>query len=163
MTVVDNSGSERVDVTINSSGGGSGTVALDSWHTVGGGGEPAFQNSWVSFDGGTTFEVPAFRKFEDGRVQLRGSAKGGAVNTVIFTLPVGYRPPKTLRFAPMGSAAASTAWGQVNIAADGTVTGWGDATTTLLSLDGVIFDTGSVSSLVFGGSSFVSQAKWFTD
>jgi len=34
---------------------------------------------------------------------------------------------------------------------------------TWVHLEDVEFDTGTVSSLVFGSSSFVAQAKWYTD
>lgn len=59
----------------------------DSWHNVGGSGEPAFQNGWISMDGPVGF------KLVNGIVYLRGrSGHSGGSDTTIFTLPAGYRP-----------------------------------------------------------------------
>jgi len=77
-----------------SGGGGAGTVInLDTWHLVGATGEPAFQSGWsnVSSQG----HPLAFRKDPFGKVMLRGVVSGGAVDSVIFTLPAGYRPAST--------------------------------------------------------------------
>lgn len=130
--------------------GNSATVPMDTWHIVGALGEPAFQNSWTSYDSGATFQVPRFRKDPLGRVKLSGQIKGGANGTVAFTLPTGYWPTKTVRFNPRGSTATSTAYAQVNIAANGQVTIWGDITTSLVGLDGIEFDTDSVTAMPTG-------------
>lgn len=61
-----------------------------TWHDVGGGGEPAFENNWVNFAGG--FTVASFAKDAIGRVWIRGLVKDGNANTTVFTLPAGYRP-----------------------------------------------------------------------
>lgn len=124
---------------------------MDTWHTVGGPSEPLFQNSWVSYDAGVTFQVPKFRKYPDGRVKLAGSAKSGASGSVMFTLPAGYRPPKVLRFniALAGGIQDATSWGQVNVYSDGTVVAWG-INTTIISLDGIEFDTETVSAYTVG-------------
>lgn len=71
-----------------------------SWREVGATGQPAFQNSWVNF--GTPYETAAFYKDSNGIVHLKGLIKSGTVNTIAFTLPVGYRPLKALLF-PNGS------------------------------------------------------------
>lgn len=120
-------------------------VTMDDWHTVGAAGEPAFQGAWVSYDGGATFQVPQFRKDNEGRVFLRGQAKSGASGTVAFTLPVGFRPPKGLRFSGVeqGTAGPTTDWNQVNVYPDGTVVLYSN-TTAISSLDGINFDTDSV-------------------
>lgn len=62
-------------------------LAIEGWHNVGAGGEPAFQNSWVAGS-------PTARFYKHlGRVYLQGVAShGGAASSVIFTLPAGYRP-----------------------------------------------------------------------
>ena len=44
------------------------------------------QNGWVAYS-----VAPAYRKVGD-IVYLRGNANGGTKNTVVFTLPVGFRP-----------------------------------------------------------------------
>jgi hypothetical protein len=58
----------------------SGPTPLDTWHIIGGAGEPAFGTNIVAADlGDITFDVndpqasPAFRKFPDGTVYLRGA------------------------------------------------------------------------------------------
>ena len=61
-----------------------------AWHVVGGSGEPAFQNSWSSV--GDPYPSAAFRKDAAGNVQLRGRIDGGPADTIVFTLPVSYRP-----------------------------------------------------------------------
>jgi hypothetical protein len=123
------------------------TVAVDPWHLVGAASEPAFQNSWTNFGG--VYHTCAFRKYPSGRVGLTGMIKGGAHNTVVFTLPVGYRPPSTLAFAAVATGGIS----YVYVAADGTViaqnTGSSNITTSL-DIAGIEFDTESVNSYASG-------------
>ena len=60
------------------------------WINVGAAGAPAFQNGWVNFGGG---EAPAsYYRDRLGIVHFRGLIKSGPTNSVVFTLPVGYRP-----------------------------------------------------------------------
>lgn len=54
---------------------------------------PTMQNSWVDYAGGYT--PTAYRRIGN-RVFLRGLVKAGTVNTSMFTLPVGFRPPYIL-------------------------------------------------------------------
>ena len=69
----------------------SGTQGVDgAWHYVGDPGEPAFENSWANA-GGADAPV-SYIKTMNGWVHIRGAFIGGAQNTVVFTLPVGYRP-----------------------------------------------------------------------
>jgi len=65
------------------------------WHMVGGAGEPAFENSWVNFGGGTYGDA-AFRIDAEGWVHLKGLVKSGTYNAAIFTLPEGYRPSERI-------------------------------------------------------------------
>jgi hypothetical protein len=51
--------------------------------------EPTLVNSWVSYD--STYGPPGYRKIA-GMVYLKGLIKSGTLSTVIFTLPVGFRP-----------------------------------------------------------------------
>jgi len=125
------------------SGGGGGSVTLDTWHVVGAAGEPAFQNSWVNF--ATGYPSASFRKGPDGRVSFRGAIKSGGSGTVAFTLPAGYRPPASAIFMTNTEAAAGVTPGYVNVKADGTV--WVAGTTTFLALDVVEFDTDTVGSM----------------
>lgn len=68
------------------------------WHEVGASGEPVFQNSWGNAGG--LYDTLAFRIDSSGYTHLKGRATGGAANTIIFTLPVNYRPDKTQLYSP---------------------------------------------------------------
>lgn len=61
---------------------------------------PAFANSWVNYDA-TNEQKVAFRRNQYGRVYFKGLAKSGTVGagTAMFTLPVPWRPVKSLRFS----------------------------------------------------------------
>jgi hypothetical protein len=63
------------------------------WHLVGGVGEPAFQNGWAN--SGAPYESLSFRIDAEGIIHLKGRVTGGGIDSVIFTLPVGYRPSAT--------------------------------------------------------------------
>lgn len=80
------------------------------WHNVGDSGEPAFQNSWENV--GTGLAPMRFRLIigsplaagdsgtpQGNSIEIQGSVIGGLTATVIFTLPVGYRPSHELRLA----------------------------------------------------------------
>lgn len=93
-------------------------------------------NSWVAF--GAPYATPAYR-LRSGIVYLGGLMKNGtAPVSVVFTLPVGYRPASSLQFNVV--AAASTALiqvdatGAVNLQAYGT-----GGSNTAVSLNGVTF------------------------
>lgn len=58
----------------------------DPWHTVGGAGEPAFQNAW-----GSAGQAVQFRKDRANNLHIRGLA-GSGIAAVCFTLPAGYTP-----------------------------------------------------------------------
>jgi hypothetical protein len=53
-----------------------------------------FQNSWDNY--GSGFQVARILKDAHGWVHLSGIVTGGALNTVIFTLPIGCRPASLL-------------------------------------------------------------------
>ena len=65
-----------------------------TWHDVGGGGEPAFENSWENF--GAAWDTAAFAKDAIGRVWVKGLVKLGDDAAAVFTLPAGYRPAATI-------------------------------------------------------------------
>ena len=58
---------------------------------------PALSNSWVSYDAGAVFDIPAYRR-RDGAVRLKGLMKSGTAGTTVLTLPVGCRPLKKRQF-----------------------------------------------------------------
>jgi hypothetical protein len=117
---------------------------MDSVHYVGATGEPAFQNSWVSY--GAQYEAASFRKFPNGKVRLSGGVKGGGVGATIFTLPAGYRPPfeRVLVSSAYGGVANIVIGTSGIVIASAQTTGTAPATFT--SLEGVEFDTETQSS-----------------
>ena len=80
--------------TLAGLGAGVSALPMDIKHYVGTVGEPAFQNSWVSYDGaaGPTGRAAAFWKDPFGVVRLSGVVRAGASPSVVFNLPPGYRP-----------------------------------------------------------------------
>lgn len=61
---------------------------------------PPFQNGWGNVGSGNaalSFYVDKWR-----RVHIRGAVQGGAMGSVIFTLPTEYRPESTERFIVAG-------------------------------------------------------------
>jgi hypothetical protein len=92
-------GSGTVTMKVWSTGSAS-TLGDTTWTAVGATGAPTFQNSWANFGG--VFPPAQFRKLSDGMVVIEGLVTGGADGTVVFTLPVGYRPVKQVRFAQSG-------------------------------------------------------------
>jgi hypothetical protein len=122
-------------------GGGGSAVTMDTWHLVGGPGEPVFQNSWKNYSvvNPNISRAPVgFRKFPDGTVRLKGQMTGGASGTA-FTLPAGYRPANNLEYVDATSQLGGM---DVVIFTDGTVQVNGDP----VYLDGIVFDTESVTS-----------------
>lgn len=73
---------------------GTGTIAVQNWTA------PSLLNSWVAQ---SNYMPAGYRKDENNIVHLRGNLTGGAAGTVIFTLPVGYRPANFGTFAALGS------------------------------------------------------------
>ena len=68
-----------------------------AWHEVGTSGEPVFENGWANSGG--SYADMAFRLDSSGYVHLKGRVQGGTPDSVIFTLPVDYRPNKNQKFA----------------------------------------------------------------
>lgn len=98
---------------------------------------PTLLNSWVAET--VDYGGPKYRKLPDGRVALQGVAKAGANFTVLFTLPVGYRP--TTRKVFTTSTVYGTTQVQVWTSGDVVASSVADnAGTKLVGLDGVTFD-----------------------
>lgn len=90
-----------------------------TWIEVGSGGPaPAFQNSWVNFDS-VNWDTAGFRKDSFGMVHIKGMVKSGTISATlpVFTLPLGYRPPKAVLFA----TASNNAFGRITVLANGNV------------------------------------------
>lgn len=121
-------------------------IGMDTWHQVGASGEPVFANGWLNYDAGGLRNA-RFRKYPDGKVRLAGIVKTGASGSAIFTLPAGYRPAATQPFVTLMSPGTNT-FAEVDITAAGAVVPNGAAVATFVSLDGIEFDTESVSQTV---------------
>ena len=65
------------------------------WHVVGDAGEPAFQNGWVN---DASFYETRFLRDDYGLVHITSEDMQRSVSagSVVFTLPVGFRPPQRL-------------------------------------------------------------------
>lgn len=67
---------------------------VDTWHLVGGSGEPAFGSGWSSYSG----EPVRFKKI-GGVVYIMGTAVATTgASSIMFTLPAGYRPAGKMHF-----------------------------------------------------------------
>ncbi len=101
---------------------------VDDWIT------PSMGNSWVNYD--TNFNQVGYFKDKSGIVYLRGLIKNGTFggSTVIFTLPVGYRPIKRCLFMRISDSVL----GRCDIANNGAVIAYsGD--NSWFSLEGISF------------------------
>lgn len=78
----------------------------DVWHYIGTAGEPAFMGTWTNYGG--SYDNAAFTE-RNGIIYLKGLVKSGTVNTLVFTLPVAYRPVSRRIFATLGAAVTSGA------------------------------------------------------
>lgn len=91
------------------------TGTIELWHEIGAAGEPVFTNSWTNFGG--SYETAAFYK-DRGRVYFKGLIKSGTLNSLAFTLPVGYRPAQRVSY-PLRSGGNGV--GSVDIDTNGAV------------------------------------------
>lgn len=78
---------------------------------------PTLLNSWVNFDTGAN-ALAGYRIDDDGMVHLKGRVKTGTPSSVVWTLPVGYRPPAHLVYG----TSSNGAFGEFIILSDGSVT-----------------------------------------
>jgi hypothetical protein len=67
-------------------------LTQESWINV-----SAFLNSWGNVLGG--FPATQYRKNSLGNLELRGAVIGGTSGSIVFNLPVGYRPSAYSSFA----------------------------------------------------------------
>jgi len=93
---------------------------------------PTYLNSWVDFGG--VFHQVKYWKDANGVVHLIGTAKTGGINTVMFNLPVGFRPGSTLIF----STTSADAFGMLQVQSNGDVLPK-IGSSSYFSLDGVSF------------------------
>lgn len=93
----------------------------------------ALTNGWTS----GASEPLAFRQ-SAMRVELKGSAVPGTLNTAIATLPTTARPPVVRWFKPTSWTTQTSAW-RLNINVNGTIATNSATSTAWLSFDGIIF------------------------
>ena len=114
MTVANN-------LTIN------GTIVQENWTA------PALLNGWVNINPAVRNPAGYFRD-KNGIVHLRGAVKSGAVPSIIFTLPVGYRPA----YREIQPVISANILGQCIINANGDVTAQ-TGNSASFYLDGITF------------------------
>lgn len=96
------------------------------------------KNGWETFD--RNYTTAQFLKDDFGFVHIRGTIKNGVgtADTILFTLPVGYRPEKTELFTTISYSPLKIT--PIAITADGIVKILiTDANTTWLVLNGIYF------------------------
>ncbi len=98
---------------------------------------PALQNSWVNY--GAPFADAKYYKDKEGVVHLKGLIKNGSiiVNTVLFNLPVGYRPSTSGQL--IFTVDNATGIGRVDVKTNGDVVVVTAASNLFLNLTGISF------------------------
>jgi microcystin-dependent protein len=124
--------------------GNSITIPIEPWRIVGAAGEPGFESGFRNY--GATWGGAGFRKWPDGKVTLSGLVAGGAADSVVFTLPAGYRPPGDLIFAVDTN---QNSHARLDVFANGQVLAR-NPSPAYISLNGVEFDTNTVSEWATG-------------
>lgn len=90
---------------------------------------------WVSYDGGTQYSTPQYTKSSDNVVTLKGLIKsGGGYNTVLTTLPTGFRPKNRILYTTVNNGA----FGRIDIFPNGEVRFMGSSN-VWYALDDVMF------------------------
>ena len=104
------SGGSADDLDITGSTIATTTITEEAWTAI------SLQNSWADYGG--AWQGARYRKDSNGVVHIQGLIDSGTTTatTLLFTLPVGYRPAATICL--IGSA--NTALARYDIASDGT-------------------------------------------
>lgn len=99
---------------------------------------PTLQNSWVNFGG--TVPPAGYYKDEFGQVRLRGFIKDGTATaaTLLFTLPVGYRPAYSFYCPCVCNNGTADVFASYTVGADGTVR-FNTGANVWFSLDSITF------------------------
>jgi len=97
---------------------------------------PTLLNSWVDYAAGWT--AAGYRLDPDGYVTIRGLVKNGTLNTTIFTLPVGYRPPAHELFEVGMNANGRS---RIDVNSNGNVSTSGATSNAYQGLSGIRFAT----------------------
>jgi hypothetical protein len=102
--------------------------------------EPTLLNGWVELDASST---PFYYKDDMGRCHLGGVLKDGTTSngTVIFTIPLGYRPSSNRHFIVVNT---SSNLARITVTVTGNVQIYGTApSNAFLALDGISFKVGN--------------------
>ena len=96
-------------------------VLATAWTYVNpsGGAAPAFNSPWANF--GSGYQVLRFRKELGDVCRIEGAVGGGTTGSVVFTLPLGFRPAASIRFYSQVDSSAGNP-GRMDITNTGTVT-----------------------------------------
>jgi hypothetical protein len=110
-----------------------GSIRQDGWVDVG------LENGWENYGG--NFNSAGYFRDKNGIVHLKGLVRFGAVNTRLFTLPVGFRPARNELFAIMAHDGSSHTVSRVTVLSDGQVFihDLGGAGWAFYCLDGITF------------------------
>jgi hypothetical protein len=103
-----------------------GKILNEAWQT------PTLLNAWTNLGGG--FNTTEYYIDKESVVHLKGIVKNGTIGTVIFSLPVGYRPTAQYVFTVI----SGTGFGRVDVASNGDVI-VGSGNNSGVSLDGISF------------------------
>lgn len=97
--------------------------------------DAVLENGWVQF--GDNYNTPQFTKLSNGVIMLRGTISSGTAvsGTVMFSLPVGFRPDRICRH----SSIANGVHALVDILPNGDVV-IQIGTNTYISLDGLSYE-----------------------
>ena len=95
-----------------------------------------FENTWVNYH--SSFQPAAYCKDGMGFVHLQGLVKDGTDNSIIFTLPVGYRPAHNGVFCVISNSII----GRVDISAGGAVKAEDPSSPDWISLEDITFYAG---------------------
>lgn len=120
---------------------------------------PTMNSPWTNYTAAPTrgYHGVGYTKTSQGIVTLTGLVAGGTSGSVIFTLPVGYRPDAQWAFCVQGSG--GNVW--CYIKANGDVLTGGAASSGWFSLDGIMFPAAGVATwtpIGSGGSTY--SAGW---
>ncbi|OIB00202.1 hypothetical protein AK95_23880 [Paenibacillus sp. LC231] len=103
--------------------------------------EPTLLNGWVNY--GSSYANARYYKDSNGRVHIEGLVKGGpsTLPAVLFRLPRGYIPSKTLTDIIHSSDGTTQSFGRLGIASNGDViiTAGYSGTTSWISLTGISY------------------------
>lgn len=109
-----------------------GAITADTWHNV------LLLNTWTNF--GAPYDSVGYKYMPDGTVRLRGLAKSGtiAAGTVLFNLPVDYRPTAQKFLGVVVDAGATNP--RVTIGTNGDVAIFGLSVATDVGFDDKTFE-----------------------